>query len=44
MLAFDGGMKTYRILAKQLGEDNSLTKDLENWLNTFNQEQQLPFL
>ncbi|WVZ73943.1 hypothetical protein U9M48_022192 [Paspalum notatum var. saurae] len=27
--------KTYDILAKQLGENDSRTKDSENWLNTF---------
>ncbi|KAI4333126.1 hypothetical protein L6164_017969 [Bauhinia variegata] len=27
--------KTYDILVKQLGEDDSRTRDSENWLNTF---------
>lgn len=27
--------KTYDILVKQLGEDDSRTKDSENWMKTF---------
>ncbi|KAK3158921.1 hypothetical protein QOZ80_2AG0143400 [Eleusine coracana subsp. coracana] len=32
--------RTYDILAKQLGEDDSRTKDAENWLNTFKLREQ----
>ncbi|TVU03835.1 hypothetical protein EJB05_50605 [Eragrostis curvula] len=32
--------KTYDILAKQLGEEDSRTKDSENWLNTFKLREQ----
>jgi protein TIF31 len=36
--------KTYDILAKQLGEEDSRTKDSENWIKTFKmREQQVPF-
>jgi hypothetical protein len=36
--------KTYDILAKELGKEDSRTKDSENWIKTFKmREQQVPF-